>query len=98
MSNSSASIRSSGTTGHVLASLEEVAKTQGQAAVSRNASWWDDALTLGHLETRLRACELLHSPSEYREYLREYARRLGQAGFGNKLEELIKSLHGPIYQ
>ena len=63
-----------------------------------NASpWWNAALTLGHLETRLHAARLLDSPSEYKSNLLQYAKKLSEEGFRGKAEELLKELCGPLY-
>lgn len=59
--------------------------------------WWNDALTLGHLETRMYACVLLDSPAEYKAFLSLYAKKLAEEGYKGKAEELIRELHGPIY-
>jgi protein HIRA/HIR1 len=60
-------------------------------------AWWNAALTLGHLETRLHSAKLLDSPSEYRNSLIIYAKRIAEEGFRGKAEELLKELCGPIY-
>jgi hypothetical protein len=60
-------------------------------------SWWDTALTLGHLETRLYAAKSLDSPQEYRQALMLYAKRVADEGFRGKGEELVKELFGPTY-
>ncbi|KAF8328351.1 WD40-repeat-containing domain protein [Cantharellus anzutake] len=59
--------------------------------------WWNAALTLGHLETRLHAAKLFDSPSEYKSNLHLYAKRLAEEGFRAKAEELMKELCGPLY-
>lgn len=56
------------------------------------------ALTLSHLETRLRAAVALDSPSEYKTSLLTYTRELAKEGLRSKAEELIKELLGPIYK
>jgi protein HIRA/HIR1 len=58
---------------------------------------WPSAMTLGHLESRMAACEALDSPQEFKAALMLYASRLGSDGFRNKAEELIRALMGPIY-
>ncbi|GLB39062.1 putative required for replication-independent chromatin assembly and for the periodic repression of histone gene transcription during the cell cycle [Lyophyllum shimeji] len=60
-------------------------------------AWWNTALTLGHLETRLNASRLLDSPQEYKQALLVYAKRIADEGFRAKAEELIKELFGPVY-
>jgi len=60
-------------------------------------TWWNVAMTLGHLETRLQAAKALDSPQEYKQYLILYAKRIADEGFRAKAEELIKELFGPMY-
>ncbi|KAF5383088.1 hypothetical protein D9615_005075 [Tricholomella constricta] len=60
-------------------------------------TWWNTALTLGHLETRLSATRLLDSPQEYKQALLVYAKKIADEGFRAKAEELIKELFGPVY-
>ncbi|KAM6492560.1 histone transcription regulator 1 [Amanita muscaria] len=63
----------------------------------RRPEWWNIALTLGHLETKLHATKLLDSPQEYKQALLVYARKIADEGFRGKGEELIKELFGPMY-
>ena len=56
------------------------------------------AVALAHLETRLAAAAALDSPSEYRLFLVQYAKKLADEGLRSKAEELIRELLGPIYQ
>ena len=59
--------------------------------------WWEKAMSLGHLETRMLAClELGAMSGEFRGYLNVYAKRLGDEGFRAKAEELVKELAGPM--
>jgi protein HIRA/HIR1 len=60
-------------------------------------NWWEAALTLGHLETRLQATKVLESPAEYKQALLVYAKRIAEDGFRGKAEELVKELFGPLY-
>ncbi|KAF8067726.1 histone transcription regulator 1 [Lyophyllum atratum] len=60
-------------------------------------TWWNTALTLGHLETRLNATRLLDSPQEYKQALLMYGKKIADEGFRAKAEELIKELFGPVY-
>ncbi|GAA5916278.1 hypothetical protein JCM5296_002639 [Sporobolomyces johnsonii] len=55
------------------------------------------ALSLAHLETRMKAAVALDSPSEYRAFLIAYAKKLADDGLRSKAEELIKELLGPVY-
>jgi protein HIRA/HIR1 len=59
--------------------------------------WWNTALTLGHLETRLSSTRLLDSPVEYKQAMLVYAKKIADEGFRAKAEELIKELFGPVY-
>ncbi|KDQ18757.1 hypothetical protein BOTBODRAFT_153623 [Botryobasidium botryosum FD-172 SS1] len=59
--------------------------------------WWNAALTLGHLETKLHAAKVLDSPTEYRAALLSYAKKIAEEGFKGKAEELLKDLCGPLY-
>ncbi|RDB30330.1 Protein HIR1 [Hypsizygus marmoreus] len=59
--------------------------------------WWNTALTLGHLETRLNSTRLLDSPQEYKQAMLVYAKKVADEGFRGKAEELIKELFGPVY-
>ncbi|KAL1686667.1 WD40-repeat-containing domain protein [Schizophyllum commune] len=67
------------------------------AAVKPRPQWWESALTLGHLETRMLSTRLLDSPQEYKQALLVYAKRIADEGFRGKAEELAKELFGPIY-
>ncbi|TFK28561.1 transcription corepressor [Coprinopsis marcescibilis] len=59
--------------------------------------WWNIAITLGHLESRMHAIKLLDSSAEYRQATLVYAKKIADEGFRAKAEELIKELCGPIY-
>jgi len=63
----------------------------------KRPEWWNAALTLGHLETKLHATRLLDSSQEYKQALLLYAKRIADEGFRAKGEELIKELFGPMY-
>ncbi|KAF8911743.1 WD40-repeat-containing domain protein [Mucidula mucida] len=67
------------------------------AAEKPRPTWWNTALTLGHLETRLHSTRLLDSPNEYRQALLIYSKKIADEGFRAKAEELIKELCGPVY-
>jgi protein HIRA/HIR1 len=64
---------------------------------TKKPQWWTEALTLGHLETRMYAAKTLDSPVEYKQALLTYARRVADEGFRWKAEELIRELFGPVY-
>lgn len=55
------------------------------------------AIGLAHLETRIKAAAALDSPAEYKGFLLQYAKKLGEAGLRSKAEELVRELVGPIY-
>ncbi len=59
--------------------------------------WWDEAMTMGHYEERLRASLLLDSAVEYKTTLLLYAKYLGEGDWRGRAEELVKELMGPIY-
>jgi protein HIRA/HIR1 len=67
------------------------------AAGKQRPTWWNSALTLGHLETRMHATKLLDSPQEHRQALLMYAKKIADEGFSSKAEELVKELFGPVY-
>ncbi|KAJ1304238.1 hypothetical protein OPQ81_005401 [Rhizoctonia solani] len=85
----------------VLANMEvaltDIRGQDGDTSAIRRPQWWNNALTLGHLESRLAAAQLLDSPVEYKQALLLYAKRLSDEGFKSKAEELIKELCGPLY-
>ncbi|KAF8882180.1 WD40-repeat-containing domain protein [Gymnopilus junonius] len=83
----------------ILASIEaSIAVTPDESAAEKpRPSWWSAALTLGHLETRLHSTKLLDSPSEYKQALLLYAKKIADEGFRGKAEELIRELFGPVY-
>lgn len=55
------------------------------------------AVSLAHLEVRMKAAVSLDSPSEYRTFLLAYAKKLSEEGIKGKAEELCKELLGPVY-
>lgn len=59
--------------------------------------WWNEALTLGHLETKILGSKLLDSPQEFKMHLQQYATKLAAEGFRAKAEELLRELCGPLY-
>lgn len=75
-----------------------IASTPDESAAEiPRPSWWSSALTLGHLETKLHSTRLLESPTEYRQALLVYAKKIADEGFRGKAEELIRELFGPVY-
>lgn len=84
----------------VIATIENVISEQAgpdDGANRERPNWWEAALTLGHLETRLQATKVLESPAEYKQALLVYAKRIAEDGFRGKAEELVKELFGPLY-
>jgi protein HIRA/HIR1 len=55
------------------------------------------AMSLAHLEVRMKAAVALDSPSEYRTFLLAYAKKLAEEGIRGKAEELVRELLGPVY-
>ncbi|WVR00330.1 hypothetical protein IAU59_007473 [Kwoniella sp. CBS 9459] len=60
--------------------------------------WWDEAIAMGHYESRIKACVLLDSDEEYQDWLIQYVRYLGNEGFLERAEEVLQELVGPKYQ
>jgi len=60
-------------------------------------AWWNTALTLDHLESRLHACRLLESGLEYKQALLQYVKKIADEGFRGKAEEVLKEYCGPLY-
>jgi protein HIRA/HIR1 len=69
----------------------------GGAAGVERPKWWNEALTMGHYENRMRASVLIASEKEYKASLLSYARYLGEEDFRGRAEELVKDLVGPLY-
>ncbi|KAI8141993.1 WD40-repeat-containing domain protein [Fennellomyces sp. T-0311] len=55
------------------------------------------AITLSHLEIQIAVAALLDSPLEYREWLKQYARRLSRENAQEKVKELCRWLAGPPF-
>ena len=84
----------------VVATIENAISEQtgpDDGADRERPNWWEAALTLGHLETRLQATKVLESPAEYKQALLVYAKRIAEDGFRGKAEELVKEMFGPLY-
>lgn len=76
----------------------EIVQPEGDESKKRGQdSDWQNAMSLGHLETRLSACDVLESGQEYRQQLSLYAQRLASENLRTKAEELVRFLMGPIY-
>lgn len=84
----------------IVATIENTISEQAgpdDGANRERPNWWEAALTLGHLETRLQATKVLESPTEYKQALLVYTKRIAEDGFRGKAEELVKELFGPLY-
>nr|XP_018260715.1 uncharacterized protein I303_06430 [Kwoniella dejecticola CBS 10117]OBR82873.1 hypothetical protein I303_06430 [Kwoniella dejecticola CBS 10117] len=60
--------------------------------------WWTESMTMSHYETRINAAVLLDSKEEYQSFVSEYIKYLGNEGFLDRTEEVLKELIGPIYR
>jgi protein HIRA/HIR1 len=97
---SSSSSSSQGVLAAIEASVAEVAMTVPNPIANPSIErppWWNTALTLGHLESRLHACRLLESGSEYKQALLQYVKKVADEGFRGKAEEVLKEYCGPLY-
>lgn len=56
------------------------------------------SVSVSHLENRLAAAVLLKAKDEFRVYLYMYAKRIGAEGQKAKVEELLRSLLGTVYE
>ncbi|KAJ7512540.1 histone transcription regulator 1 [Mycena galericulata] len=71
--------------------------SETSSADKKRPKWWNLAMTLGHLETRMHSARLLDSPTEYKQALAQYTKKLADEGYKAKAEELIRDLLGPMY-
>ena len=62
-----------------------------------NADDWKNAMSLGHLESRLFGAIVTDSLPEYKSNLSLYAKLLAEEAFRGKAEELVRDLLGPVY-
>ncbi|WWC91557.1 uncharacterized protein L201_006503 [Kwoniella dendrophila CBS 6074] len=60
--------------------------------------WWIESITMSHYETRIKASILLDSTDEYQDFVSQYIKYLGNEGFIERAEEVLKELIGPIYR
>ncbi|KAG6379734.1 histone transcription regulator 1 [Boletus reticuloceps] len=82
----------------IVASIEgAISAIAGTTEHRERPEWWSTALTLGHLESKIHAAKVLESPSEYKQALLLYAKKIADEGFRAKGEELIRDLFGPVY-
>ena len=76
----------------------KVVTTPGEGVtVEPGNQWWGAAMTLGHLETRIHAAQVLESGAEWKHSVLQYAKCLADEGFHAKAEELAEELCGPVY-
>ncbi|KAJ7723388.1 histone transcription regulator 1 [Mycena metata] len=73
------------------------AGAESSGADKKRPKWWNMAMTLGHLETRMHSARLLDSPTEYKQALAQYTKKLAEEGYKAKAEDLIRDLMGPMY-
>lgn len=59
---------------------------------------FESAVSVAHLENRVAAAWTLGAHEEFRIYLLMYAKRIGSEGLKGKVEELLRSLMGQIYE
>ncbi|KAF2156063.1 HIR1 protein [Myriangium duriaei CBS 260.36] len=59
---------------------------------------FESAVSIAHLENRVAAAMTLGAREEFRVYLVMYARRLGAEGLRGKVEELLRSLLGKVWE
>ncbi|KAF2484413.1 histone transcription regulator Hir1 [Neohortaea acidophila] len=59
---------------------------------------FETSVSIAHLENRLAAAFTLGAKDEFRVYLVMYAKRIGAEGLRGKVEELLKSLMGRIFE
>ncbi|KAI9460819.1 histone transcription regulator 1 [Boletus coccyginus] len=82
----------------IVASIEgAISAIAGPTEHRERPEWWNTALTLGHLESKMHAAKVLESPSEYKQALLLYAKKIADEGFRAKGEELIRDLFGPVF-
>ncbi|KAI9829135.1 MAG: HIR complex subunit [Thelocarpon impressellum] len=59
---------------------------------------FETGVSIAHLENRMAAAMLLGARAEFRMYLYMYAKRIGTEGLKGKVDELLSSLLGPIFE
>ena len=59
---------------------------------------FESSVSIAHLENRVAAAFTLGARDEFRVYLVMYAKRIGAEGLRGKVEELLKSLMGRIFE
>nr|XP_019010171.1 uncharacterized protein I206_04639 [Kwoniella pini CBS 10737]OCF48952.1 hypothetical protein I206_04639 [Kwoniella pini CBS 10737] len=60
--------------------------------------WWTESMTMSHHEVRIAAATLLESKEGYQEFISAYINYLGNEGFLERAEEVLRELIGPIYK
>nr|ODN94130.1 protein HIR1 [Cryptococcus depauperatus CBS 7841]ODO00483.1 protein HIR1 [Cryptococcus depauperatus CBS 7855] len=59
--------------------------------------WWEESNAMSQYETKVRAAILLGSKEEWRYWLFEHVKFLGEQNFLERAGEIIKALIGPLY-
>lgn len=59
---------------------------------------FESGVSIAHLENRLAATLMLGAKDDFQVYLYMYAKRLGAEGHKNKVEELLRTLLGELYE
>ena len=59
---------------------------------------FESAVSIAHLENRVAAAMMLGAKEDFRVYLFMYAKRIGAEGLRGKVEELLRSLMGDVYE
>jgi len=81
-----------------LAEIEQrIAAASEPENTGERPQWWKEYMSAIHYESRLRASRLLDSKDEYKHWLREYSKLLGEENFRERAEDLISDLMGPVY-
>ena len=59
---------------------------------------FESAVSIAHLENRVAAAMMLGAKEDFQVYLYMYAKRIGAEGLRLKVEELLRSLMGDVYE
>ncbi|KAI9762675.1 MAG: HIR complex subunit [Chaenotheca gracillima] len=59
---------------------------------------FETTVSVAHLENRIAAAMELGSKAEFQVYLYMYAKRIGAEGMKGKVDELLRTLVGPLYE
>ena len=58
---------------------------------------FESSVSIAHLENRIAGAMMLGAKDEFQVYLYMYAKRIGAEGLKLKVEELLRGLHGGVY-